>query len=371
MSTASVVPKATKNPEVNLALTAGITFIWCLVFFICISTINNRPSTFGTLWASGNAANHGLNPYAAYPQTGLTTFGDPDLNYNPPFMLPIIQLFALLPIAAFARAWTITSGLLMTLAGCLLFRRTMQPGQIFWLFISVPVIATFIEGQVYCWPYLFCALALFFFSRNQTAASICIGLVVAMRPNMGLWAVLLFLAGYRKLVLRSAATVAVVYLVPLAIYGTKIYRQWISAFSNDKHWMELSNVGVMPIFARLGHRSIGAFLTVVIAAFVIWWAYRKKPDFTSVGTVGLCAAILCSPIAWFNYVMFAAPFLTARRWGKVETIAAVLLVLPYALLHDYSFPLYFAATTVFLIIGCSRNEAADQAIKVNVDARHI
>ena len=30
MGTAPVVPETTKNPDVNLALPTGITFIWCL-----------------------------------------------------------------------------------------------------------------------------------------------------------------------------------------------------------------------------------------------------------------------------------------------------------------------------------------------------
>jgi hypothetical protein len=32
-------------------------------------------------------------------------------------------------------------------------------------------------------------------------------------------------------------------------------------------------------------------------------------------------AILCSPIAWYQYAVMIAPFFVARRWDKISNLA--------------------------------------------------
>ena len=63
---------------------------------IAIRNITDGWSIFGSYWASGNEANHGLNPYAVYPVTHVShSHGQPtliDLNLNPPALIPPMQV---------------------------------------------------------------------------------------------------------------------------------------------------------------------------------------------------------------------------------------------------------------------------------------
>jgi alpha-1,2-mannosyltransferase len=355
-TTTRPAPIKTGNPAINLALTGGITFIWCAIFFICIQSIQgNQLSNFGTLWASGNAANHGLNPFAAYPESWRTSQSQ-DLNLNPPFTLPLLQALSLFPLHPFFRTWTVFSGILLSFAGWLLFKRTLHPWQFFWLFVSAPVIATFISGQIYFLPFLFCAIAVYSYPRNEWLAAIFTGLAIGMRPSMVIWLLLLFVSGHIKLAVRSTIAIAVAYAIPLAIYGPKIYRQWLGGVAENKHWIstnsrwvEFENVAFIPMANRYGFKAAGIFAAVALAIFVFWWGYRNKPDFGSASIVGICAAILCAPVGWFEYFLFAMPFFVVRRWSPIQKVAAVLLVLPYSLVHNFSFVLYMAA--IIMILG--------------------
>ncbi len=171
MSTATTVPS--KRP---LGLSGGYYFCAYACFVVVITSLclvhreGNGYVTFGTLWASGHAAISGLNPYVDYPQTYQNgpAMG-PDLNLNPPFVLPLLQLLSHLPIQQFTLVWTLLMGMFYAAGTALLGRNvpTLQARQLFWLLLSVPTIVTLGAGQIYGLPFFASVLAWVFATRNK------------------------------------------------------------------------------------------------------------------------------------------------------------------------------------------------------------
>lgn len=92
----------------------------CSVLLILTSAVVAQHSTlsFGSYWASGRAMHFGQNPYGVYPETfrsNFTFFGGPasfpDVNLNPPCLLPLFYLMSNLTLVHFAVVWTICSAL--------------------------------------------------------------------------------------------------------------------------------------------------------------------------------------------------------------------------------------------------------------------
>lgn len=165
---------------------------------------------------------------------------------------------------------------------------------------------------------------------------------------MILWPGLLFLAGYRKLALWSLATVAVAYALPLPLYGFTVYRQWLHALTADIHWMAPTNIALIPLFTRFGLHTVGCLMAAIVAALLGFWAWKNKPDFLPACGVGICAALLCAPLAWFDYLMFLSTFFVVRRWNRMATIAAFLLMVPRQFALAAGCSIYLASTLIIL-----------------------
>ncbi len=336
----------------------------CGLFFLLITVLasffahrdGNRYVTFGTLWASGRAAVEGLDPYVAYPATyrgriaGQGPANYPDLNLNPPWTMPFTQGLSHLSLASFTQVWTVLTGLCF-LGGCgILIREQseLQGRQVIWLSLCAPTLLTLVSGQVYGWAFLFGVLAWSFQRRGHwLATGIAIGCAVAIRPPMGFWLLFLFLRGYRRIAIVAAGTIAALFAAPLLVYGVAIYKEWLRAFAGDMHWLDPVNIAIMPFFRRYGHPSWGIAIAILIAVGVGWWIVKKRPDFTAVSGAALCVGMLSGPLAWMHYVLFAAPFFMARRWTKLSTAGACLLLM-IPLSAPVSGFLYLAGTIFIL-----------------------
>jgi len=319
----------------------------------------NEYITFGTLWASGNAANHGLNPYAAYPESFLcdyTIYGYPiqfrDLNLNPPWALPFMQALSRLPLNRFAQVWALLTGICL-LMGCIiliLWQPGLQKRQLLWFVLCPPTLETIFSGQIYAWPFLLGVLASAFHKKgNLFATGIAIGIIVAARPTMGFWVLLLFLCGYRKIAAVSSGTILTAYALPLVIYGPGIYVEWGQAFGGDKHWMSPMNIAIIPLFIRHGHKSWGVAIAILISLCACCWTAWKRPDFISTSGIALCLGIICAPLAWMHYLLFVAPFFMAREWTLLPTIAAGLFFLEWAPISDASFGIVCLIGTAMIL----------------------
>jgi len=295
-------------------------------------------AVFGTYWESGRAAIHGLNPYAAYPETGrvdYSSFGGhaatPDVNLNPPTLLPYFQLLAHLSIPRFITLQIIISSLWFA-TGTLLLGPGLQGRQAICLLASVPVIAAVSSGQIYGLLFLLSTLAWHFHKKGRVVwCAACIGLLVAIKPTFLLWPVILFFAGHRKPALLSVTASALFSVAPVLIYGPGVYRDWLAALAHDPHWIDRQNIALTPFFTRLGQTSIGVTAAAVIAAALLGYTWKYRPGFDAASGIGITAGILCAPLGWYAYVLILAPFFVARRWNWFDTLAASIFFVPLPL----------------------------------------
>jgi Glycosyltransferase family 87/Uncharacterized protein conserved in bacteria (DUF2062) len=218
-------------------------FAWLVLIAARQHHKGNDYITFGTLWASGHAAFQHTDPFAAYPETYVAHFhGDtiPDLNLNPPWTLPVLQILARWPLEQFTVVWCLLTGACL-IVGCLILisnAQRIEGWKVGWFLLSYPTLATVLAGQVYGWAFLACALAwLFERQRRHIATGIAVGVAVALRPTMILWVALLYIAGYRKTAASSLVTISVLFTAPLLLYGPTIYGEWLRAFAGDQHWL--------------------------------------------------------------------------------------------------------------------------------------
>jgi hypothetical protein len=348
--------------------------LFCLLIAVLTSALGHRDGnkyiTFGTLWASGNAANNGLDPYAAYPETyqgksdGNGSAAFPDLNFNPPWTIPSLQALSRLPLERFAQVWTLLTGVCL-FAGCIILivrHPELQARQVLWLSLCAPTLITISSGQVYGWPFLLGALAwLFCKDRRFIAAGIAVGVIVSLRPTMAPWILMLFLAGNRKIAVASFGTFLALYALPLAIYGPIIYVQWLHAVAGDKHWLDPLNISIPALLARHGHAPVGIAFAILIALAACGWALRKKPDFTTVSGAALCMAIVCAPLAWFHYVLFVAPFFMTRRWSTLAMCGACPLLIITLFSATTRGLIYLVATIAILCVFLFSNSTEGAA----------
>lgn len=290
-----------------------------------------------------------------------------DLNLNPPWTLLFLQPFSRLSLARFKEVWTLLSGICL-LAGCLILvtqQSLLQGRQVLWLLACAPTIEMIDQGQIYAWPFLIGVLAWMNYRKGRLlAAGIAIGMIVSLRPTMGFVLLVLLLAGHRKIACASVGTILAVYAVPLLIYGPTIYVEWLHAFAGDTHWMSPINIAIMPLLARRGYPHLGVWIAAAIVIGVCWWAFRRRPDFTSASGAAFCLGILCAPLAWFLYVLFAAPFFMTRKWTLWTTSGAALLLIRSQLTEPTRGLLYLIATLTMLIFFLRSPPSSDGHVRV-------
>lgn len=295
---------------------------------------------FGSFYASGWAASHGLNPYGVYPLTWefhpdtfqhLPLFHD--VNLSPPCMMPLFSLLARFPLRAEVVWWTAISALLFVITAAIILavlKGYAQKRQILWLLLSATVLDTLKMGQDYALLFLLVTLVWLMILRgHRTAAAILIGIVIALKPNLGLWPVLMFVAGRRRQAAISSITALALSVYPIFVYGPSIYSEWLRGSTVGPHWIYTTDISFAGIFSRMGVRPVGIAVAVLCAAALVYFVRRVKPSELYVAGIAVCAGIMCSPLAWYLYVIFAAPFFVALgRWGRLETAAAILLSYP-------------------------------------------
>jgi hypothetical protein len=294
---------------------------------------------FGSYWASGRAAAHGLNPYAGYPLTfryHLTASPREfvDLNLNTPCLLPLFQALSHFSIGTFIVVWMLGSFLLFVIGAGLLLRRypRMQNRQILWLLLATSVFETLGGGHVYALLFFIATVAWIALSDGyEIRGALLIGLLVAIKPNVIVWPIFLYLAGCRRLALRSLFVALAASALPAFLYGPRIYSEWLAALRDDPHWIFTTDISIMAFFSRLGLHTVGAAIAALVALVLACLIWKTKAGLLVTSGVALCASILCSPLAWFDYTLLPAPMFVARRWTRLGTVAAVLLAIPTAL----------------------------------------
>ena len=280
----------------------------------------------GTFWASGDAARKDLNPYGLYPFTfrphaffkdGPTVY---DPNLNPPALLPLFSFIARFPLPRVAQDWRILSALmvLVTTAG-LIWRYRIERKQVWWLLTGGAVISTFSLQQSYSLLFGMAALAWCLLdSDREIEAGICLGVICAIKPNFLLWPVALALAGRRKSLPATLIVFAVLSVIPIIAYGSAVYSEWLRAASVDSHSIFPSDVSLIGNATRWGARAVGYALSGMLLVITCILAKLGRSTLREVSGFAICAAILCSPLAWMHYVLILAPLLVSQVWTRPQ-----------------------------------------------------
>lgn len=326
------------RPRHVAALLLVLVIVWSVRWALPAGELRD----FGSFIASGRAGAQGLNPYGIYPLTFHVVLPDFEVwnpNLNPPISVPVFAQFDRAdPHTAF-RAWWIFS-LLCYLAAVLLLARTYakrRPVMILWALALAGVWDTLALGQIYLPLVLATAGSWILLERGRlTAAGVLMGIVVAVKPNFGVWPLLLILAGHWRAPVVAALTACALAVVPLLIYGPDIYAQWIALVLSDRGRAEfLTNASIAGLFSRAGMTGVGVALSALGLFVIAAWTARIRPDPLHATAVGIASGILASPIAWVHYTLFLVPAFFASTLSAPLLIAAALMVMPVPLLLGY------------------------------------
>jgi hypothetical protein len=159
-------------------------------------------------------------------------------------------------------------------------------------------------------------------------AGLLIGLVVAFRPNLVPWPIVLALSGAWPVATTSLATAGLISLIPVMVYGPGIYHSWVTALVS-LNWPFLpDNTSLLGVASRLGVPGAGTLLGGMLLGGIAIWAWRTRPPATRVTAVALVGALLASPTAWLPYTLLLLPLFFAYPKQPILRVAAVLLVVP-------------------------------------------
>jgi len=299
---------------------------------------------FGSLWASGDAANRGENPYGVYEHTFRVggPDGPPAPNLNPPASVYPLQLLAKLDIRTALNIWQYGS-IALYAATIVAVVGGMQPWGHRWqnlLFagwaLSLGGFWHTIElGQVYV---LLAALAagawLSLRSERPLLAAMFLGLLAALKPNFIVWPLLLALSGQRRSGLLGLAIFAAVSAVPLFIDGLWIYREWMSttpSLADAAAGMAKigGNSSLLALTGRFGVAPLGIALSGLLTLTMAWIAYRRFVPPLHLSALALVTTLLLGPVAWAGYSIVLLPVFAWMRWRAATFVAAACLSVPY------------------------------------------
>jgi hypothetical protein len=326
-----------QRPKINVFLFGVLTLaVWTVT-----STHHNlyagskQYRVVGTYWASGDALNHGHNPYAPQPLTALYHAVNntvlPDLNLNPPILLPLFQLLAKTsPNSAFI-AWTLGSFLLFIgTSGFLIWRfPDLSDPCIILLLLGAPIHDTLGLGQLYALLYLLSAITWWAILRHRDIPAVgAIGLLVAMKPVFILWPVFLAISGRWRLAAYSLAVTLGLSIAPVVCYGYAIVPDWLVATRGDQHFSVPIDISIPAVFERMGHTGAGYVIVVALLAFLIAYTLRMKPGVGITSGIALSASLLCSPLAWLQYTLVLFPALAAGPDDRYKKTIIIILSVP-------------------------------------------
>jgi alpha-1,2-mannosyltransferase len=334
-------------------------------------------SDWGSFWASGRALLGGENPFAAtrespvvvQPGAGGQPRSGPLLNLASPILLPLFALAARAdPCAGLTVVFWLSLALYAASVG-LLARRypsRLTPGLLLWVCAWAPLWSSLFNGQIYALLVLatvasWLALA----DGRYVTAGLCLGLLVAVKPNFAVWPLALLVGGYLFPALLAGLTAAVLYGLALVAYGPATFLAWLAAL-RSAWWLGLvGNMSPMAIMQRLGFGWLQApFAALCVAALAVY-VYRRKPPLLDLCALALVVSVLAFPLGWQTYALFWLPIFFSRSWSWPKPalrrrggsfwllVAAAVLVIPEAVVFGLSeVPgWYFVAGLIYPLAG--------------------
>ena len=319
-----------------------VILLIALVLGLGLATLDPRSDylgDYGAFLASGTAINHGLDPYTGEILARwmvISRLGASSPNLNPPIMLPLFAVLALLPPLLSFWLWRLFSALCYGAVIHLLRRRYAPPKC--WLVVALMLAGfwyTLALGQVYSVLALIATTAWLLLPRRPVLAGVAIGVLVAVKPNFAIWPLLLLVSGTWLPVLISGIVAAILSLVPALIYGPSIYRLWTHGLASYSGVAEPLNASLPGLLARLGLPWLSLPACCILVAALMLTVWRRRPQVSQVSSLGLVASLVVSPLAWVGYTVMLLPVFWSSR-SALAWPAAIMLSVPPLLLWTIS-----------------------------------
>ena len=274
------------------------------------------------------------------------------LTFNPPVFLLVFRLLANSnPLIAF-RAWYLSSFIIYLSVVTLLIKaysHKMTILRVVWAFSLVGLWTALELGQIYM-PLLLASVGAWLSLRQgrYRVAGLLIGILVAIKPNLFLWPLLLLLAGYVSVFVVACVAAALISLVPLLIFGSTAYVEWLKATVAFSGIALPGNGSLLGLTARLGLPWLGTLLSAVLVIIALVWAWRCRPSAVKLSGLALVILLLVSPVTWPGYTLFLLPVFLERGTGLNRLrVAALILVVPHMLVWLG----YQVSPELFVIVG--------------------
>jgi len=354
------------RPE-KITIAKNIIILFLLVCTYCINFLFvfaglDTYQDFGSFIAAGQLANEGKNPYSNdsplmysvdFPELGLK--GDAP-NLNPPISVLVFQSMAQIDPNISINCWRIFSILLFIVSLYILHRTYPATGfqafmRLAWAVSLAGFWHTIQLGQIYCLILFLAVLTCAFQKTNRNIlAGICLGILIAIKPNFIFWTVLLWVAGNWKAFIAAGITALSISIIPLFTHGITIYQQWLEASSIFTPNLLLfpGNNSFQGLTARFGQPNLGIILSVILALVILWRVFKRQTELDKNNALGGIASLLISPIAWTGYTLAVLPiFFSQNKWNWMITGSAILFSVPVI------FPLVFFQSSFanFVIFG--------------------
>jgi hypothetical protein len=311
---------------------------------------------FGSFYASGLKIRNGENPYdpnspyifdIEFSHIGA---GGKMVNLNPPISVAVFQFLSRLEPHRTLEVWQIISTILYVGLVFLLgitYKENLTPSKFIWAFVLAGFWHTVVLGQIYIFLLAFAVIGWIFLQKKQyILAGIMIGVLIAFKPNFVLWSLFLLAAGYYATFLVSILSGLVVSLIPLMMYGTKVYAQWLEASALSRETLIMpGNNSLLGLTARFHSIGLGLVFSaiLIVALLILVWKKASNDEIQSetASALGILASLLASPISWTGYTILLLPiFFSLRKWSPLVVLSAALLCVPFAIvlqLHQTSF----------------------------------
>ena len=309
----------------------------------------------GSFIESGRAGAAGLNPYGVYPLTLRVLIHGVEYqnqNLNPPLSVLIFKLFTFATPHLVAWRWCLLQGISYLLFCVWLSKHFPQKSSrysvLIWMVALTAFWDTLFLGQIYVPLFALGGIAWVMLKEEKPwLAGVCIGAVVALKPQFILWPIFLLLGGFLLPALVSAATAATLSAVPLIVYGQTIYLQWLKALEGVAPRIPLqTNVSLPGLFDRVGLYYVGLGVGVALCVMAGAWVFWRRPSALKVTTFALLVTLLVSPLSWVHYSMVLIPLYLSRWQDEAFRVPAYLLIIPARLIMHAAYDTRWLLLTI-------------------------
>lgn len=283
---------------------------------------------------SGAAYARDLDPYGYYGWLEPPPISHEALNLNPPVSVYLFEPMSHLDRGVLGTAFLVGSIAMVGLSAGLLMRA--YPDKRNWLIVLVVLAMAgmwqmLFYLQIYAPLLLATTVAWLLMRRGDLLlAGILMGVVVAIKPNYAIVPLVLLAAGHYRPGLAAIATAGLISLVPLAIDGPAIYREWLHMTLVFDGYEWTSNASLVSVGERLNLGPSGQVAGGLLACVVLVLVRKLRPGVMDATALALLTVILVGPVSWAGYTLLLLPYLFSIKWDGWAWASVVILVMPFA-----------------------------------------